>query len=116
MKGIVRKLKFRSRQIAPRLIAAVVLVVSLTAAAQQQNRSGTDRDFRPVKVVPSQKPITDPPVIAAENVRDQVIGNELVLGVEVNGQARAYPINMLVGPKREIINDSLGDVPIAATW
>ena len=32
------------------------------------------------------------------------------------GQARAYPINMLTGPSREIINDVLGGVPIAATW
>ena len=42
--------------------------------------------------------------------------DELVLGVVVEGQARAYPINMLTGPRREIVNDRLGDVPIAATW
>jgi len=42
--------------------------------------------------------------------------NELVLGLELNGEARAYPINMLTGPSREIINDTLGGIPIAATW
>ena len=38
------------------------------------------------------------------------------LGVEVGGEARAYPINMLSGPNREILNDTLGGRPIAATW
>ena len=41
---------------------------------------------------------------------------ELVLGVVVKGEARAYPINMLTSPRREIINDKLGGQAIAATW
>jgi hypothetical protein len=51
--------------------------------------------------------------IGAERV---VRPNELVLGVVVEGKARAYPINMLTGPRREIINDELGGKAIAATW
>ena len=42
--------------------------------------------------------------------------NELVIGVEIDGQARAYPINQLTGPSREIINDVLAGTAIAATW
>ena len=42
--------------------------------------------------------------------------NELVLGVVIGHQARAYPINMLTGPSREIFNDELGGQAIAATW
>jgi len=49
-------------------------------------------------------------------VTDQVTGKELVIGVVVDGKARAYPINMLTGPSREIINDVLGSRSIAATW
>ena len=41
---------------------------------------------------------------------------ELVLGVVIGDQARAYPINMLTGPHREIINDTINRRPIAATW
>lgn len=96
--------------------AIVLLSACPEAAAQDQGGSSGTRDFRPRQVVPTQKPITDPPVIPAERVRGQVAGNELVLGVEVDGQVRAYPINMLVGPQREIVNDTLGEVPIAATW
>jgi len=61
-------------------------------------------------------PITAAPAIPADEVFDQVADEELVLGVVVGGQARAYPINMLTGPSREIINDTLGGKAIAATW
>jgi hypothetical protein len=61
-------------------------------------------------------PITDAPVISAREAVGKVDNAELVLGVQINGQARAYPLNMLTGPSREIINDTLGDTAIAATW
>ena len=60
------------------------------------------------------RPITDPVIQSAAD--SDTAANELVIGVEVNGQARAYPINQLTGPQREIINDVLGDTAIAATW
>jgi len=42
--------------------------------------------------------------------------DELVIGVVIDGEARAYPINQLTGPDREIINDELAGTAIAATW
>jgi hypothetical protein len=45
-----------------------------------------------------------------------VAASELVLGLTLGGAARAYPINMLTGPQREIVNDELGGRAIAATW
>ena len=79
---------------------------------------GTDAtpEFNPRRVCDPLPAITDAPTIAAGEVTDQVTDQELVLGVVVNGEARAYPINMLTGPSREIINDSLGGCDIAATW
>ena len=38
----------------------------------------------------------------------------LVLGVEIDGDARAYPINVL--NRREIVNDVIGDLPVLASW
>ncbi len=38
----------------------------------------------------------------------------VVLGVVVNGQARAYPLLALFGP--EVVNDDLGGKPIAVTF
>ena len=90
-------------------------------AAQQPAPGGNTQsdnasEFNPRRVVSPYKPIVDAPVIPAKEVTDQVSPDELVLGVVVKGQARAYPINMLTGPSREIINDTLGGQPIAATW
>ena len=61
--------------------------------------------------------IVDAPFVEAAKATEKIVtGNELVIGVVVNGKARAYPINMITGPSREIINDSLGGRAIAATW
>jgi len=82
-----------------------------------------DMRFRPRKVVREFPAIdvTSPAsqrkhIRTAKQAAQQLNDKELVLGVVVGGQARAYPINMLTGPVREIINDRLGGRAIAATW
>ena len=40
--------------------------------------------------------------------------DELVIGVEINGEAKAYAIGPLNG--REMVNDTIGGVPILVTW
>ncbi len=57
-----------------------------------------------------------PEITTAKNSAKWVNDDELVLGVTVANESRAYPINQLTKPTREIINDTLGDQPIAATW
>ena len=74
------------------------------------------REFNPRRVVPEFPPITEVKTLKAKDVKDDVTDAELVLGVVVGGVARAYPINMLTRPTREIINDVLGGRAIAATW
>lgn len=39
---------------------------------------------------------------------------ELVLGVELNGDARAYPVEVLV--RHEVVNDTVGGEPVAVTY
>ena len=74
-------------------------------------------EFRPLRVIPTPfPPITEFPVLAADDAQKKLHPSELVLGVVVNGKPRAYPINTLTGPRREILNDHLGDRAIAATW
>ena len=75
-----------------------------------------DPDFRPARAVPAQKPITSFPTRPVREVQQALNPSELVLGVTVGTESRAYPINMLTGPSREILNDTLGGRPIAATW
>ena len=98
------------------VILSAVLAASLSTMCLAQDLQ--DGEFHPQVVVKHPiRPIVDAPVIAARDVTDEVVTNsELVLGVVVNGEPRAYPINMLTGPSREIINDELGGRAIAATW
>ena len=76
----------------------------------------TAEDFDPVEVVEQRPAITDVRPIAADRVTDEVDPEELVLGVVIDGQARGYPINVLMTPDREVFNDILSGQPIAATW
>ncbi len=41
---------------------------------------------------------------------------DLVMGVVINGEARAYPVNYMNGPANEVVNDTLGGQAIASTW
>ena len=91
------------------LTVASVLVLALVAHAK-------DREYKPRRVVKPYPAITDPDFLPASRVLAEVTSAELVLGVVLDGQARAYPINMLTGPQREIINDTLAKTAIAATW
>jgi len=69
-----------------------------------------------VPVAPPQPALTEFPRKPVREAASELKPDELVLGVEVGGEARAYPINMLSGPSHEILNDILGGRPIAATW
>ncbi len=53
-------------------------------------------------------------IVSAEDV--ELGDDDLVIGVEIEGRARAYPVNYMNGPMNEVVNDQLGDRPLAATW
>jgi hypothetical protein len=40
--------------------------------------------------------------------------DELVMGVAIDGEAKAYPVGLLNG--REMVNDELAGTPILVTW
>ncbi|MCH8044189.1 MAG: DUF3179 domain-containing protein [Planctomycetes bacterium] len=74
-------------------------------------------EFRPQVVIKRRfRPITKFPIATAKLAAGKINDADLVLGVAIEGEARAYPINMLTGPSREILNDALGGRAIAATW
>ena len=110
------------------LVGIVAVLITLVIVVAQDWRRGSEpprlsRDnppspesFAPQRMLSQQPPITAPKVIAAKQVQDEVESDELVLGVVIDGAARAYPINGLTGSSREIYNDALAGRPIAATW
>ena len=98
----------------PRVVYSALFAALLVLAVP--GLAGADREFNPRRLVAPYPPITEFPVKTAEEVGDKLSDAELVLGVEIDGKARAYPINMLTGPSREILNDTLAGIAIAATW
>ncbi len=57
-------------------------------------------------------PIYTPQFVAAAEAPLQP--DELVIGLVVNGQARAYPVTTL--NRREMVNDVVGGTPVLVTW
>jgi hypothetical protein len=58
--------------------------------------------------------IDDPQLVNQEAAADWLAGNEPVIALEVNGEARAYPLQILTW--HEIVNDEIGGVPVAVTF
>jgi hypothetical protein len=59
-------------------------------------------------------PIDDPVFLDVVDNLELLPGNEPVVSVEINGDARAYPIRAMVW--HEIVNDTVGGVPVSVTY
>jgi hypothetical protein len=59
-------------------------------------------------------PIDEPQFQSIEESNDTLAETEPVIALEVNGEARAYPIEILIW--HEIVNDTVGGVPVAVTY
>ena len=57
-------------------------------------------------------PINDPVFVPATDAG--MPDTAMVLGVEMNGEARAYSLTLL--NHHEVVNDTFGDRPVAAVW
>ena len=68
--------------------------------------------FRQLLVRDGIAPIYHPVHVEADQVDWDA--DTLVLGVAIDGEARAYPIRPL--NRREIVNDRIADTPILARW
>ncbi|WP_340103753.1 DUF3179 domain-containing protein [Rhodohalobacter sp. 8-1] len=58
--------------------------------------------------------IDDPKFVSQADAAEWLASNEPVISLEVNGEARAYPLQILIW--HEIANDELGGVPVAVTF
>jgi hypothetical protein len=64
-----------------------------------------------------QPAVVDVPVKPLAEVKDRLAAADLVLGIVLGKESRAYPIDMLnLEPRRKVLNDVLDGQPIAVTW
>jgi hypothetical protein len=60
------------------------------------------------------KPILRPPILQANEV--EIRPDEIVIGVEVGGRARAYRLSSFDFPSGHLVNDVIGDVPVSVSY
>jgi hypothetical protein len=58
--------------------------------------------------------IDDPKFVSVSDAAPDMADSEFVIGVTIEGDVRAYPINVL--SRHEIVNDVVGGTPIAVTY
>ena len=74
-------------------------------------------DFTDGDYVQLRRPDDIPPIYAPEFVAPEAAGwpdSEPVIGLALNGDARAYPAGILY--RRELVNDVVGGVPALVSW
>jgi Protein of unknown function (DUF3179) len=59
-------------------------------------------------------PAIDNPTFVPVNEAEGLIDTEPVVGMIINGVAKAYPLNLLIW--HEIVNDSIGGIPVSVTF
>ncbi len=91
------------------------VTITDTSARLTPDSNGT-RDLKIVTVlgrdgIPA---ILEPEFATRAGGAAQMDPSERVIGVSINGDHRAYPLNLL--SRHEIVNDTVGGRPIAVTW
>ena len=95
-----------------------------TTVAARENPPSDDGDFRTLgdedleiitllgfDAIPA---ILEPEFVDAAQAGEWLEDDDLVIGVSINGDSRAYSVPMLSA--HEIVNDVVGGAPIAVTW
>jgi hypothetical protein len=76
--------------------------------------SGGVKDGVPALTAPASWTLADLAAAAKKRRGKILVSGDRVVGVEIGGQRRAYPLRFLVW--HEVVNDTLGGVPIAVTY
>jgi len=91
------------------------------AAGQQSNNSQQIKHIVPLDQIVSGGPppdgipsIDNPKFLSVGDARKFLKDSDLVVGITLNGQTKAYPLLILVW--HEIVNDKVGGVPVAVTY
>jgi hypothetical protein len=79
----------------------------------------SDRDYSEYNIVTLLPPdaipsINNPSFTDVSQADEKYDPDEMVLGVEFNGDARAYSVGLL--SNHEIVNDTVGGIHLAVTW
>jgi hypothetical protein len=89
-------------------------LVSLRVPRERLSAAGFPKDGIPALIDPPVMPGSAMTAFNEARRGKYLVSADRVIGVVVNGEARAYPVRALNW--HEIVNDTLGEVPIAVTY
>ena len=101
--------------VATRSLAPSIYIGSVDEVIGPEGRLGSafdDADFRQLRRPDAILPVYHPRFLGADN--SDLPDDELVIGLKINSDARAYPAGLLY--HREMVNDTVGGVPVLVTW
>jgi hypothetical protein len=84
----------------------------ITETPEQEATESQDYTWSQLLSRDAIQPIYEPEFVPAE--QGDYVNDELVMGVTIGGEAKAYAVGML--NTREMVNDELGGKPILVTW
>ncbi len=99
------------------IVAALILAACASSSEPQSvGEEGQEPEYDIITLLPKDAipSIDSPRFYSVQEADDEYEPDEVVMGVEFNGDARAYPIGLL--SSHEIVNDMVGGRPIAVTW
>ena len=106
-----------------RALCLTITLLSLSPAyTQAESKNGFDLSGASVPIDQIMRggpprdgiPAIDAPVFTSVAAADFLRADDRVLGLNINGEAKAYPINILNW--HEIVNDVVGGTAVAITW
>ncbi len=106
------------------IMSALVLSILMIASHPAQSRAATEFDYSkhsiPVNDIISGGPPKDGipslvhPIFVPAGKATFLENSDKVIGITINGEAKAYPVKIMNW--HEVVNDTLGGMPIMATW
>ena len=106
------------------MLVLLSLVTIAAASPAQWTREGWTTDFSRMSVEPNEIlsggppkdgiPSIDDPAFRPVSEETELVDREPVVGLEIDGDARAYPLRILTW--HEIVNDTVGGRPVIVTY
>lgn len=112
------------------LAVTLLMIFSFSRSADNSTSTLAQDEVQPAAIPPIEQPkgsqlrrrrkatapITDLAITSALDAGSLILDQDFVIGVEVDGDCRAYAINMMGRPETELLNDTLRGRPIAVTF
>ena len=122
---VVTEFGFRKRWTVRIVLAGVLLLEAVAIMAvvwhvRAERRAAHDQQIEFDKnsthswVENTAKPIVRPRILEVKDAK--IEPDEMVVGVEVDDRARAYPLTSLTHPSGHLVNDMIGGVPVSVAY